>query len=48
MKKKSNKRKTKKFDEEEIQPSKHEKVGNVNCYSEQIVKEIINIISINE
>ena len=44
MKKKSNKRKTKKFDEEEILPSKHEKVGNVNCYSEQIVKEIINKI----
>ena len=40
-KKKGNKRKKKKEGEEEIRPTKHEKIGNINNYSEQIAKEII-------
>ena len=47
-KKKGNKRKKKKEGEEEIRPTKHEKIGNINNYSEQIAKEIINkIISLS-
>ena len=43
-KKKANKKKKKKEEknEEEIQPTKHEYVGNVNCFSEEIAREIIN------
>ena len=43
-KKKANKRKKKKDEknEEEIQPARHENVGNVNCFSEEIAREIIN------
>ena len=45
MKKKKVQKKKKKQGEkdvEEIKPTKHEKVGNVNCYSEEIAREIIN------
>ena len=45
MKKKNLIKKKKKKDEkndEELLPTKHEKVGNVNCFSEEIAKEIIN------
>jgi len=43
-KKKVNKRKKKKDEkiEEDIQPTRHENVGNVNCFSEEIAREIIN------
>ena len=43
-KKKAGKLKNKKNDkkEEDIKPTKHENVGNVNFYSEEIAKEIIN------
>ena len=43
-KKKVNKRKKKKDEknEEEIKPIRHENVGNVNCFSEEIAREIIN------
>ena len=45
-KKKVGKRKKKKDEktEDEIKPSKHENVGNLNCYSEEVAREIINKI----
>ena len=45
-KKKVQKKKKKKGekDDEEIKPMKHENVGNVNFYSEEVAREIINKI----
>ena len=42
--KKKIKKKKKKISEEEIQPQKHERIGNINYYSEEIVRNMIEKI----
>ena len=50
MKRKSVLKKKKKKDdknEQNIEPTKHERVGNINFFSEEVVKEIINKLITN-
>ena len=42
--KKKIKKKKKKISEEEIQPQKHERIGNINYYSEEIARNMIEKI----